>query len=847
MNKKPVLIRSIFAIVVIAIFSVSIYPLHQRDFYDTLKSILVNPNDPKVNDVIKQAKLLQEKDSGLYASSAIERACQDVGLDLKDFIKSPKGISDNRDVISLVRKESSSSIRPGLDLNGGVEFILKLIPIKKGEFKAGEKTPESDPSRNRDLAIEILRNRLESQNIFESEISPSGNDYISLKAPIVAKDEKLKLLELIKMSARLQFRLVSRDNESLVAKYQTDPKNFVGPVGYERMESTDIGKDNKLVRRIYFVQIKPEMTGENVTNAFQTQDEFGQRRIILEFNSNGASRFGEVTQANINRQLAIVLDDKLYCAPSIRTAIDGGRAEITGSFSREEAENIANALVSGSLPVKIEVEAVFDTDPTLGKENVTRGINAGVVSIVLVILFMLVYYFRAGLVADIALTVNVVLVLGALAAFEATLTLPGIAGIILTIGMAVDSNVLIYERIREELNSGKTLSNAIELGYSRAFSTIFDSNLTTLLTAVIMMWVGTGPIKGFAVTLTIGIVTSMFTALFLSRLIFDLMERFGNFKTLKMCHLLTKTNIDFMGMSKYCILGSVVLIAASLAIMGIRGQDSFGIDFTGGTQITIDYSKREAADSLTKTLLEAGYKNPKLTFKTSTTDNDKKLVILVREKDMPSMVGKNTSPKDEILSVLKKKYPEAGFSGGQETSVGGLIGWEFTKSAMVALLLSVIGILIYISIRFEFTFASAAVIALVHDITITTGIYLLLGMIFGGYEITLSVIAALLTILGYSINDTIVVFDRIREDNRLLEGMSFSNVINLSINQTLSRTMLTSLATLLVVVVMMVMGGVAIFDFVLVMFIGIIIGTYSSVFIASPIVAGWHRKIGNKA
>ncbi len=845
MNKKPVLLRAILALAVIAIFTISIYPLKQRDFYDTFREV-IGKEDAKIKEVIKEAKAKQEKDKNLFASIAVEQAANELAVNLRDYVK-VKGVNDNRDVIGLVRKKAASSIRLGLDLNGGVEFILKLTPDKKGELKDGEKAEVSQMAgtsdKQRDIAIEILRNRLENQNIFEMEIAPAGADYISLKAPIVAKDEKLKLYKLIKMSAKMQFRLVHEDNEKLVEQYLADPKAFRTPVGYELMESTDTDRNNKPVKRYYIVDERVKMTGENVVDAFPTQDQYGQRRIILKFNQTGAREFGNVTGRNINRLMAIVLDKTLYCAPQIRTAIEGGNAEITGSFSREEAENISHALVSGSLPVKIEVEAVFDTDPTLGMENIDNGIHAGIIATIMVVLFMGIYYRRAGIVANIALLVNILLLLGAMAAFQCTLTLPGIAGIILTIGMAVDANVLIYERIREELRAGKSLSNAVTLGYERAFSTILDSNLTTLLTGIILMMVGTGPIKGFAVALSIGIVTSMFTALFVTRLIFDLMERWFKFKDMHMMQFFSDTRFPFMKWGKPCMIASLVMVLFSLAVMGVRGKDMLGVDFTGGTLISFDYDKYVSKEDITKTLENAGYQ-PKVTYKASALSADKKkLEILIREKDL-SKSSTAQSPKGRIEEILQQKYPEAKFKGGGETSIGGLIGWEFTKKAILAMFLACLGMVIYITIRYEMIFAFAAVAALVHDTLIATGIYLFLGMTLGGYEITLSVIAAIMTLIGYSVNDTVVVFDRIRENIRLEPNMPLDDNIDRSVNITLSRTVLTSLTTMIVVVVMLFVGGTAIRDFVLIMFIGILIGSYSSIFIASPIVSYWHKKTG---
>ncbi len=465
-------------------------------------------------------------------------------------------------------------------------------------------------------------------------------------------------------------------------------------------------------------------------------------------------------------------------------------------------------------------------------------------ALIVVVLFISIYYLRAGLVAIFALGVNVILVLGALAAFDATLTLPGIAGIILTMGMAVDANVLIFERIREELNKGKNLSTAIAQGYQHAFVTIIDANLTTLFTALILMQVGTGPVKGFAVTLSIGIFTSVFTALFLTRLIFDYFERFFKFKTMTMCSWLKKPNFDFLGKRKIAFVISVVLIVFSLVFCLTKGGNMLGIDFTGGTQFTFSYQKRVPIQEIRDTLKQQGY-DAKVTYKTSlgAQADNKKLEILIR-KNVAIEDNDDTiiSPKEKIGTLLNGKFKEAKFGGGHESSLGGLVGWEFSKSAIYAIVLAFLGIILYISIRFEFAYAIASIIALMHDVIIATGIFVLCGN-----EVSLPVVAALLTIIGYSLNDTIVVFDRIREGLSLNPDMHYKKVINMSINKTLSRTILTSLTTLLVLIILFFFGGIAINDFVLVMLLGVIIGTYSSIFVASPIVAYWHKKIGMRA
>ncbi|MFA7183822.1 MAG: protein translocase subunit SecD, partial [Victivallales bacterium] len=763
----------------------------------------------------------------------------------------------NRDVISLVRQKASSSIRLGLDLNGGVEFLLELVPDKDFLKDVSEESKDKKDSVEqakqrleerfqyyRDLAIETLRSRMEAQKIFEAEISPAGGHYVSLKVPVVSKDEKLKLLELIKMSAKLRFCLVHKDNSRLVSEYQADPKSFTVPSGYKLMKMEEFRKGQKAKVNLYFIKKRWSMSGKNITDAFPTLDEYGKRKIILRFNTEGGSHFAKLTADNVGRQLAIILDGKLYSAPVINSAITGGSAEITGQFSQEECKAISDALVSGSLPFEIKVEGIFNTDPTLGKANVVNGIWAGILALLVVIIFISIYYLRAGLVAVFALAVNVVLILGALAAFDATLTLPGIAGIILTMGMAVDANVLIFERIREELSKGKSLSTAIAQGYQHAFVTIIDANLTTLFTALILMKVGTGPVKGFAVTLSIGIFTSVFTALFLTRLVFDYFEHFFKFRTMRMCVWLKDPHFDFLGKRKIAFVVSGLLIALSVVVCLSKGSSMLGIDFTGGTQFTFSYEKRIPIQEIRDLLKQQGYE-AKVTYKTSlgSQADNKKLEILIRDNvKIESGDDDVRSPKERISADLQKTFPAAKFSGGDESSLGGLVGWEFSKSAILAIVLAFLGIILYISIRFEFAYAVASIIALLHDVVIATGIFVLCGN-----EVSLPVVAALLTIIGYSLNDTIVVFDRIREGLNLNPNMKYKEVINMSINNTLSRTVLTSLTTLMVLVILFFFGGIAINDFVLVMLLGVIIGTYSSIFVASPIVAYWHRKIGMHA
>lgn len=814
MDGRFLKLRTIVIAGVIAVFALSIHPLTPRDFYETFRSTLRNEGDPVAEELISAAQARQERTPGLNPATALLEASEESGTDLSELVE-PGDYNANGDVVAMVRKAASSSIRPGLDLAGGVEFVLELEP---------EAGTESSLNFNqyRDLAAETLRKRLESQNIFESEISSFGSRALSLKAPLVSKDEKDKLLRLVQMSCKLAFRLVHPESD----RYAGRP----APVGYEWLQESEEMPAILVSKRV-------EMDGKMVAEAIPMRDQFGQLRIALRFSQEGAARFGEITAANVGRQLAIVLDGKLYCAPVIRDAITGGSAEISGSFSNEEAQEIADALNSGSFPFKIKVVSVYDTAPSLGADNIRNGVFAGILALVLLTIFMCIYYLRAGVIAVIALAVNIVLILGAMAAFGATMTMPGIAGIILTLGMAVDANVLIFERIREELNRGKSLAAAIDLGYEKAFSAVIDGNLTTLLCAVILMMLGSGPVKGFAVSLTIGLLASLFTAVCMTRLIFDYALRFWHWKSLKMCHIFERPNFDFLSWRRCAFLCSGILVLASLGLFAWKGERMLGVEFTGGTLISCNYDEAVPSGELEKQLqsIDGG---ARIVYKTNPAAADnRKLEILLRGGNREG--DDAYALADEVVGMLNDAHPQLRLTGTQVTSVGGLVGAEALRNSAVAILLALLGMSVYVALRYELSFAAVGVLALVHDVIISLGIFILLGR-----ELSLPVVAALLTIIGYSINDTIVIFDRIREDARLSPQMNFRDVINHAINQTMSRTLLTSFTTFLVVAVMFCFGGIVINDFVLVMMLGIVIGTYSSIFIASPAVVVWHRKIG---
>ncbi|MBL7068726.1 MAG: protein translocase subunit SecD [Candidatus Omnitrophica bacterium] len=693
-----------------------------------------------------------------------------------------------------VTKEGKINL--GLDLQGGMHLVLK-VDI--------DKLPDEAKKDATDRALEIIRNRIDQFGVLEPVIQKQGTDRIIVQLPGVTDRERA--IDIIGKTAHLEFVLVSDDPEIL--KKALDGEETPGFV------LKPVGKESLLLEE------KSSLTGDKLVDASVefSQQQFGQPYVSLTFDSEGANAFSELTGANVERRLAIVLDGVVQSAPVIRERIPSGRAQITGSFSVEEANDLAIVLRAGALPAPTKIIEERTVGPTLGKDSIRNGLRAIVIGGIAVVAFMALYYLLTGLIADFALCLNLVFISGTLAYFDATLTLPGIAGLLLTIGMAVDANVLIFERIREERNLGKHIQSAISSGYQKAFLTILDSNITTLITALILFQFGTGPIRGFATTLSIGILSSMFTALIVTRLVLDILTKVMGMTKFPMLRLIKKPNINFIGVRKIAyIVSAVVIIGGMVAFVG-KGEQNFGIDFTGGTLQQFRFRDPLSLDMARDSLREIDL-------------GDSPIQQFGQNREVIIRTFEDTS--DAVITKFREVFKDNPFEVLRIEKVGPAIGKDLKEKALWALFFAMIGICVYISFRFEFRFAIAAIAALLHDVLVSLG-----AIAISGREISLPIIAALLTIIGYSINDTIVVFDRIREGRRLLKKADFPTVINTSINQTLSRTILTSTTTLIVVLALCFLGGEVINDFAFVLMIGVIVGTYSSVFIASPILADW--------
>ena len=603
---------------------------------------------------------------------------------------------------------------------------------------------------------------------------------------------------------------------------------------------------------------QPVLNGDVVTRATSEFDNLQGQVVSMTMNDEGARQWSRITGQNIGKAIAIVLDDQVYSFPNVNSQIDGGRSQISGRFTVEEAGDLANVLESGKMVARVNVASESVIGPSLGKESIRKGIISFAIALALLVLFMIATYgWQAGMIANLGLLLNLFFTIGILASFQSVLTLPGIAGIVLTLGMAVDANVLIFERCKEELRAGKGLKAAVSDGYKNAFSAIFDSNLTTIITGIILILLGSGPIRGFAVTLVIGICCSFFTAVFATRLV---MEHFVNkgtfdkmtFNTSLTRHLMENVNFDFMGAAKKTAYIALALIVIMGALFGLRGLQR-GIDFSGGRNFVVQF------DHPVKTqALEAQLENqfPGATTSVITIDNDTTGRVSTNYKINDTNEGVDDEImgklyeglKSDLGSMTKEDFSMSNEDVGVVSSetVGPSIASDMTRQAIWAVLFSLLAMALYILFRFRnIAFSIGALAAVAFTSFVVIGFYNLHGMLPFSMEIDQTFIAAILTVIGYQVNDTVVVFDRVREYRKLYPKQDLYTTFNKALCSTLSRTMMTSITTLLVLFIMLFFGGESIRSFIFAMILGVIIGTCSSLFIASP-VAYWIARRSDK-
>jgi len=781
-------------------------------------------------------------------------------------------------------------INLGLDLQGGIHMVIGFDIKDLGEetlaayYERGYK--DSDIEKEiQDQVLQQIQRRINDFEAKEPIIQTLGSTQIQVQLP--GEKDLQRAKKLITRTAQMNFHLVAGADEAqqvFMAIRDAFPEEFlpfikrsslqqdmvaVTPENRERIErvlerakaggTIPEGKtvafsqapkpyDKNQDYQLYVIESKPLVSGTGLTSSSALPDQSNPPywQILFGFNAKAAADFADATGNNIGRNMAIVLDGVVVSAPTIQDRIAGGRGQITGSFEDIEARDLSISLNSGSMVVPVREEFTRTVSASLGQESIQSGLVSSIVGTIIVALFMMVYYRVAGIVAVVCLTLNGIMILAAMAYFGLTLTLPGIAGLVLTMGMAVDTNVIIYERLREELKRGHTLLTSVNSGFRQASTAILDANVTTLIAALVLLQFGTGPIQGFAVTLSIGVCTTVFTGLFMAWVMFEyLLEKRLISKVTMMSIIPENTNFSFMAYSKMALIGSALVIVFGLCFFGVRGKDNFGVDFQEGTNVVlrIDNEAVVPVEEVRTSLVASGFTNP-VVQETSGEDDTQNNMFVIR---VNAITGKentagNSGNEEEMQTVAERIQDAlAPLSSGKtadnilvedEQTVGSIVGAQLRLDALSAMFWALIFILIYLWIRFEIQFAIGTIMSLTHDVLVAAGIFSLLGG-----EISMSVIAALLTLIGYSLNDTIVVFDRVREDMRLNrgKGLKFTTILDGAISSTLSRTILTSLTVFFVLIVLFFFGGESLRDFTLVMIIGVIAGTYSTIFIAAPI------------
>lgn len=727
-------------------------------------------------------------------------------------------------------------LKGGIDILGGSSFSLHIQPRMDAEGNEMPITPSQV-----DQAITVIEKRLNSMGTAEPIIARQGSNGILLQMPGVEPQESERIRASLQKVAKLQLHKVSPRNDEL----GPDRKSLAARVaerlekepGYLAFNHKSKDQDGKEIQRPILLKRIPGLGGADIALATPSPQQADAVSITL--NGPGTDKMIALTKdlrPGVDR-IAIVLDGEVISAPVVNQVPLGKQFIVEGLSEPGEVQNLANSLMN-PLENALVVDEMRTVSPTLGSAVVKQGLAAGGLALLMTFLVVLLYYRVSGLIAIVGLIVNTIMLFGVMAMFGFTFTLPGIAGMILTIGMAVDANVLIYERLREEIRGGKSLKNAIEASYDRAFSAIFDSHVTSLITAAILFAFGGSAIKGFAITLIIGVTASLFSAILVTRVIFRWGIDFGMFKKLTFLDLIKSSHYDFMGKRRICIILAIITLVISIGAFGVRGERAMGIDFTGGTLIKFQLGKETKIplDEVRKVvegmqLSKAAYPQQEKNLTTGTM-----ITVRCATKDSKAIIEK-LRESIPALGEMKPDSKEYAIDASQD-EVSALIGGTALTDSLIAIALGLLGIVLYMTLRFEFSFALGGFVAIFHDIIICVGAVVLMGG-----ELSLIHVGAVLTIAGYSISDTIVVFDRVRE-MLLTRTDSVEKIMNEAVNATLSRTLLTSAATLISVAILAFLGGTALRDFGVVIFIGIIVGTFSSIFIASPVVLWWSKRKG---
>ena len=813
MNRKNIW-RLVIVLFVLAWSFIELWPPKGQDLLVVFRNKAIRQREDGVfSNIVYHAQSLQkERPEQPYVNLQDAIGTNDI-VRYFPYPEATNELNPNRYVLNQLQREASGKIRLGLDLQGGTSFLLEMDTNKLVTATNSTQASAGGVTAALSEAVEVVRKRVDRLGVAEPLIQPEGQDRIRVQLPGLSEVETADAERSVTNVAFLEFRMVHPQSAASLQQGIIEP-------GYQVMKLRSKKRPGKpdAPPEMVLVKKKPErnFTGEYIESARVGRSDMGDPMIYFTLTDPGAHLFQTITHEHLQERLGIILDGELISAPTIQAEISKN-GQISGDFTDDEARELANTL-ENPLRAPLKVIEKRKVDPTLGADTIRSGLHAAIYGTLAVSVFMLVYYMIAGMIANVALMANIVILLGVMCSIQTTLTLPGIAGVVLTVGMAVDANVLIYERIREESAKGKSLRGAITAGYDRAFGTIFDSHVTTLISSIILIFKGTGSIRGFGVALTIGVAASLFTALVVTRLIFDFLLDRGWLKSVPMLHFIRATKLDFMKLAKPAFAVSWLIILVGIGFGCYRGfgkHNLLSIDFAGGDMTTFKFEQRVEDAQLRPALAKAGITEPVIQYQKEFASTHETLRI-----DSPSGTA------EKVQRVLAE-FPAAKFTVLAQDHVGATVGKEIQESAIIASLLSLFGILVYVAFRYEFSFAVGAVLAVIHDVLMTIGCYCLTGLFHDpGRQFNATFVAALLTIIGFSINDTIVIFDRIREDLKLGIRGSFREVMNQALNQTLSRTLITSGTVFLATFSLYIFGGGAINDFAFTFLVGIITGTY---------------------
>lgn len=756
---------------------------------------------------------------------ALERIAHERRLDLARFfpdirLESSLHNLDRRNdlVLGELLRRSKARLQRGLDLAGGVAITLELEP--------GAANPRDARAQKDQIAkaIEIIGARVNALGVAEPIIRPIGSNRIEVQLPGLDTKTNPEVVDQVKKPARLEFRTV---HPTLAPGPGVE-----APPGYEILREEHDTRRGETYSEELFVKRVPEMTGAAIERAFARTDRYGRAEVLLRLTPEGAKQFAELTRrlATEGREhgqpgrLAIVLDGKLASAPTVQEEITGGSAQITGSFSERAALDLASVL-NNPLDVPLVVKEQHEVGPSLARDAIASGVRASVIGTTLVAAFMITFYATAGLVAVATLGINLLIILGVMASLGATMTLPGLAGIVLTVGMAVDANILIFERVREELAAGKSLAAANQGGYTKALGTILDAHCVQLIICAIMIWLGTGPIKGFGVTLAIGVVSTLFSVLLTAHVLMEWLIGSGWLRTLTMRRLLRDVRVDFVKWGKPAFVASWLVVLLGVAVVLHRGGAIYGIDFTGGDVVSMRYRHEPDLARVRAAAQAIGVKDVHMT-KLNAIGGGQELLSL----ETPE--GKGAA----VFAAAQRALPEAGLEQAGQAHVGAAMGREIEWNALLAVGVSMATILGYIAFRFELGFGVGAVFSTLHDILMTIGVFVLTGRQFNA-----PMVAAILCIAGYSINETVVVFDRIREELKLNPTGKLRDIVNDAIRKVFARTIMTASTTFLAALALFVFGGGVLRDISFTFLVGIATSTFSAIFVAAQVFYWWHR------